>query len=310
MLIALYSLLPVFLAFAGGLNLKKIFKNITPSAFDRISSLSLYFLLLFMGAAVGGIPDIREKLIVAGLNALIIASMTSVMTFFVLFIVDKLRGKTVSSFSAPARRASRSGLLPVLFPIIGQIITAVAGFILAFCGVLPAMDTGLIISLLLYLLIFAVAVKLSFSDISMKEVLLNRTNLLLTLVTMLSALAGAALASPFVSMPLHEVLAVGSGFSWYTLSGTLFTQMGNPLLGTVAFLSDLFRGVSALLLIPLISRCGFAHAAIGISGSTALDVALPVIEKYCGVAYIPFALLMGGITTLAVPFLIPFFYYL
>ena len=52
--------------------------------------------------------------------------------------------------------------------------------------------------------------------------------------------------------------------------------MGNPLLGTVAFLSELFRGISALMLIPLISRFGYSTATIAISGSTALDVTLPV----------------------------------
>ena len=130
------------------------------------------------------------------------------------------------------------------------------------------------------------------------------------MVTILSSFMWAALASLFINVPLHEVLAIGSGFGWYTLSGTLFTKMGSPLLGTVAFLSDLFRGISALMLIPLISRFGYSNATIAISGSAALDVTLPVVEKYCGTDYVPFAVLMGGITTLVVPFLSPFFYYL
>lgn len=310
MLIALYSLLPIFLAFAGGLNLKKVFKNINASTFDKISGLSLYSLLLLMGATVGEIPEIKEKLLVAGFNALIIALGTSLVTFSALVLADKLSGKKWTHRHKAEQQNSRAGLLPILLPTLSQIATAAAGFLIGFKGLMPDIDTGLIISLLLYLLIFAVAVKLSYSDISIKRVLLNKENLLLTLVTVLSSFAGAALAALFANMQIHEVLAVGSGFGWYTLSGTLFTKMGNPLLGTVAFLSDLFRGISALLLIPLMSRFGYSKALIGVSGSTALDVALPVIERYCGVAYIPFALLMGGITTLAVPFMIPFFYYL
>lgn len=310
MLIALYSLLPIFLAFAGGLNLKKVVKNSHPSSFDKISTLSLYLLLLFMGATVGGIPDIKEQIIVAGFNALIIASGTSVVTFIALVAVDKLSGEKRPPRAAPDLLNSRSDLLSILLPTLTQIITAAAGFVVGFNGLMPDLDADLIISLLLYLLIFSVAVKLSYSNISIKRVLVNKANLRLTLVTILSSFTGAALASLFINVPLQEVLAVGSGFGWYTLSGTLFTNMGNPLLGTVAFLSDLFRGITALMLIPLVSRFGYSNAAIGISGSTALDVTLPVIEKYCGAAYIPFALLMGGITTLAVPFAIPFFYYL
>lgn len=310
MLIALYSLLPIFLVFAGGLNLKKVVKNSHPATFDKISGLSLYLLLLFMGATVGVIPDIKEKLFVAGFNALVIASGTSVITIIALVAVDKMSAKKPPLHPAPDLQNSHSDLLSILIPTLTQIITAMTGFILGFNGLMPDLNADLIISLLLYLLIFAVAVKLSYSNISIKCVLLNKVNLLLTLVTILSSFTGAALASLFINMKLHEVLAVGSGFGWYTLSGTLFTKMGNPLLGTVAFLSDLFRGISALLLIPLISRFGFSNAVIGISGSTALDVTLPVIEKYCGAAYIPFALLMGGVTTLAVPFMIPFFYHL
>ncbi|TPG55849.1 lysine exporter LysO family protein [Ewingella americana] len=310
MLIALYSLLPILLAFAGGLNLKKVVKNIRPSTFDIISTLSLYLLLLIMGATVGGIPDIKEQLVVAGFNALTIASGTSLATFIVLVAVDKLSGEKRPPRTAPDLRNSRSDILSILLPTLTQIITTAGGFILGFKGLMPDLDADLIISFLLYLLIFSVAVKLSYSNISMKRVLLNKANLRLTLITILSSFTGAALASLFIKVHLHEVLAVGSGFGWYTLSGTLFTKMGNPLLGTVAFLSDLFRGISALVLIPLISRFGYSNAAIGISGSTALDVTLPIIEKYCGAAYIPFALLMGGITTLAVPFAIPFFYYL
>lgn len=93
MLIALYSLLPIFLAFAGGLNLKKVVKNSHPSFFDKISMLSLYLLLLFMGATVGEIPDIKGQLSVAGFNALIIASGTSVVTFITLVAVGKLSGE-------------------------------------------------------------------------------------------------------------------------------------------------------------------------------------------------------------------------
>lgn len=310
MLIALYSLLPIFLAFAGGLNLKKVVKNSHPSFFDKISMLSLYLLLLFMGATVGEIPDIKGQLSVAGFNALIIASGTSVVTFITLVAVGKLSGEKRLLRNASHLQNSHSDLLSVFLPTLTQIITAAAGFILGVRGLMPDLDADRIISLLLYLLIFSVAVKLSYSNISIKRVLLNKANLRLTLVTILSSFMGAALASLFINVPLHEVLAIGSGFGWYTLSGTLFTKMGNPLLGTVAFLSDLFRGISALMLIPLISRFGYSNATIAISGSTALDVTLPVIEKYCGADYVPFAVLMGGITTLVVPFLIPFFYYL
>ncbi|ANC42867.1 lysine exporter LysO family protein [Hafnia alvei] len=238
--------------------------------------LSLYLLLVFMGATVGGIPDIKGQLSVAGFNDLIIASDTSVITFITLVAVGKLSGEKRPPRNASHLQNSLSNLLSIFLPTLSQFITVAAGFILGLKGLMPDLYADHIISLLLYLLIFSVAVKLSYSNISIKRVLLNKTNLWLTLVTILSSFMGAALASLFINVPLHEVLAIGSGFVWYTLSGTLFTKMGNPLLGTVAFLSELFRGISALMLIPLISRFGYSTATIAISGSTALDVTLPV----------------------------------
>lgn len=130
MLIALYSLLPIFLAFAGGLNLKKVVKNSNPSFFDKISMLSLYLLLLFMGATVGEIPDIKGQLSVAGFNALIIASGTSVVTFITLVAVGKLSGEKRLLRNASHLQNSHSDLLSIFLPTLTQIITAAAGFIL------------------------------------------------------------------------------------------------------------------------------------------------------------------------------------
>ncbi|XWO33798.1 LysO family transporter (plasmid) [Pseudomonas sp. JZ134] len=123
---------------------------------------------------------------------------------------------------------------------------------------------------------------------------------------MLEAPAGVALASLFISMPIHEVLAVGSGLSWYTQSGTLLTQ--NVRHGSI-FKRSVSRRISPTAQ-PADIKVRFHPCRIGISGSTALDVKLQVIDKHSGAAYIPFALPMIGITTLAVPLLIPFFYHL
>ncbi|WP_425531594.1 lysine exporter LysO family protein [Chromohalobacter nigrandesensis] len=119
---------------------------------------------------------------------------------------------------------------------------------------------------------------------------------------------GAFAASFFVPLSLSQTFAISSGFGWYTLSGILLTQLGDPLLGSIAFTSDLIRELFALLLLPMFARIGGGNVAIGVAGATAMDVTLPVIEKHCGSSYVPLALLSGGIITMLVPFLIPFFY--
>jgi uncharacterized membrane protein YbjE (DUF340 family) len=84
--------------------------------------------------------------------------------------------------------------------------------------------------------------------------------------------------------------------------------MGDPVLGSTAFLSNIIRESFSLLLIPFLSRTPVPHASISIAGATSMDVTLPLIEKTAGPEYVPLSIASGAILSLLVPVLVPLFY--
>lgn len=309
MYLALSNVFPILVAFALGFNLKRLNFRLNVTLVDKVSNICLYVLLVLMGITIGLIPQILDKLSLVGINAFCIAIASSLSIAIVLKIFH-LRNR-----SAMEMRPSSHLEDTVTFDIMGYIKDplllaglVIFGFLAGYKKVIPDINYDPIISLLLYLLIFIIAVKLSFSGLNLRQIFLNRQNIIMTFFTVFASYLGAAIVACFLPLSFAHSLAVSSGFGWYTLSGILFTKMGDPLLGSVAFLCDLFREAIALLLIPTLSRLGSGNIAIGVAGATAMDVTLPIIEKHCGVAYVPVALLSGGIITVIVPFLIPFFY--
>ncbi len=312
MIIALYSLLPILAALILGLNVKKVIPAVNIKFINIISEGCLYSLLVLMGITIGLIPDIKDKLILAGINAISIAVAASLCITIVLRFFH-LKNCTQENLAIKRLHQHSKSTFNIINYIKDPILLAglvITGFYFGYhyFHFLADINYDLIISSLLYLLIFAIAVKLSFSGLNLKQVFFNQHNIVMTLATVLASYLGAAIASLFLTLTFTQSLAVSSGFGWYTLSGILFTKMGDPLLGSVAFLCDLFREAIALILIPALSGTGNGRIAIGVAGATAMDVTLPVIEKHYGVAWVPVALLSGGIITLLVPFLISFFY--
>ena len=59
---------------------------------------------------------------------------------------------------------------------------------------------------------------------------------------------------------LNEILALGQGYGWYSMSGILFTQLHSAELGGIALLTDLFR-----------DSCNFTHVYNGLAVSTSSD---------------------------------------
>ncbi|MDC9588301.1 lysine exporter LysO family protein [Xenorhabdus sp. XENO-10] len=307
--IAISNLLPILIAFVVGFNFNKFFKHKNIRLIDLVSNLCLYSLLILMGITIGAIPGIISKLTDVGINAISIAFASSLSIVIVLkFFHIKTAGNEKNKVTTSNNQKDDFDIMGYIKDPILLASLVIIGFFLGYYKITPEIDYDIVISLLLYLLIFVIAMKLSLSGLSLKEIFFNRYNIVMTFFTIAASYIGAALISFFIPLSLTQSLAVSSGFGWYTLSGILFTKMNDPLLGSVAFLCDLFREVIALLLIPTLSRIGNGNIAIGVAGATAMDVTLPIIEKHCGISYVPVALLSGGIITILVPFLIPFFY--
>ena len=111
------------------------------------------------------------------------------------------------------------------------------------------------------------------------------------------------------------MLAVGSGFAYYSLSSILITQFKEPSiglqlateLGTIALLANIFREMMALLGTPLLCKYFGKLAPISAAGVNSMDVVLPLITRYSGKDMMPVAIFHGILIDMSVPFFVSLF---
>ncbi len=130
---------------------------------------------------------------------------------------------------------------------------------------------------------------------------------LVPLGVILGTLAGTAVISFLIpELNLKEILAVGAGFGYYSLSSLLITEISGVELGVIALLSNIMREVFTLLATPLLVRYFGKLAGIGSAGATSMDTTLPVITRFSGKEWSIISVFSGIVLTLLVPVLVTF----
>ncbi len=105
---------------------------------------------------------------------------------------------------------------------------------------------------------------------------------------------------------LRVLLALSSGFGWFTLSSALVGSLSSELHGATALLVDLGRELIAIVLLYLSGRNN-PNVGIAAAGATAMDSTLPIVRQACHREAVPVALISGFLLTVAAPFLITSF---
>ncbi len=160
----------------------------------------------------------------------------------------------------------------------------------------------------LYVLMFLVGIGIG-ADKNSWSVLkkMNIKVFLVPLGVIVGTLAGTALISLFLpEIKLKEVLAVGAGFGYYSLSSIFISQISGETLGVIALLSNILREIITLLGAPLLVRYFGKLAGIASGGATAMDTTLPIIVKASGKEWGIISVFSGIILTIIVPFLVTF----
>ncbi len=121
------------------------------------------------------------------------------------------------------------------------------------------------------------------------------------------SLTGALFAGLLVDLGAAEALSVGAGFGWYSLSGVLLSNLGYPSLGAIAFLSNVFRELIAVLAIPALSKHLGPLAAIAPGGATTMDTTLPLLSRFGTHESTLVAFISGAVLSMLVPLLVPLF---
>lgn len=194
----------------------------------------------------------------------------------------------------------------------------VAGCVVGRLGWLPNWWLGGALSLVvLYALMFQVGIGIG-SDSRLKEILRSITPR--TILVPCATIIGTILSTFLISFALvrwstTEVMAVGCGFGYYSLSSILVSSLKEAHiglqaaaeLGTITLIANVFRELMTLLLAPFMVRWFSPMGPICAGGATTIDVTLPVITRFSGRDWLFVSILHGVVVDFSVPFLVPFF---
>ncbi|MGL4971468.1 MAG: lysine exporter LysO family protein [Cetobacterium sp.] len=126
----------------------------------------------------------------------------------------------------------------------------------------------------------------------------------LPITTIIGSLFGGFLGGLILPLSIGESLAVSSGLGWYSLSAIELSKVSAEL-GSIAFLSNVFREVLAILTIPIIAKKIGSFESISTAGATAMDTLLPIINKSNSSDISIISFFSGVVLTSSVPILVP-----
>ena len=166
-------------------------------------------------------------------------------------------------------------------------------------------DISLLIQFGLYLLLFFIGIDIGKNDNILNDLKkLNKKVLFLPFITIISSLAGGAVASILLSLSVGESIAISAGMGWYSFSAIELSKVSIEL-GGIAFLSNIFRELLAIFLIPIIAKKIGSFESVSVAGATAMDSVLPIINRSNPAEISIISFYSGLVISIIVPILIP-----
>lgn len=272
----------------------------------------LWFLLAGMGFRIGNSPELFSNLGTMGALALSTALFSISGTILALvvasFFVKGLRRLPAERFEMTSRLSLKNRFVNLFIHLkspLSLLAFVVAGLVAGV--VIPpfGVDFGRITSWTLNALLFFIGIQFSQSGTSLRSTLVNPAAIAVPVATIIGTLAGSLALVPLFGLSPGKAMALSGGFGWYSLSGVLISDLGDPFLGSVSFLANMMRESIALLIIPFLGRTRIPTLAVGVGGATAMDVTLPLIEQSAGPWIVPVSFLSGALLSLVVPILVP-----
>lgn len=284
----------------------------------------VWFLLFVLGLSAGMNDDIVYGFAQVGLVAFIFSFFGMAGAMIAAWAVYRLFFKSRETEGSSEGKRAKGGLKGSLV-IIAFFAAGLAAGILKFFP--ESFPVGEVSKWALYLLLFFVGLSVG-SDSRFSEIIrtMRPKLLLIPLATIVGTLSFSALAAWLIGLSgmaacvtgglsVPDGLAVGSGFTYYSLSSVLITQLKASLvgaaaaawLGTVALLTNLFKEIAVLVGAPLMTRLAGPFAPICVGGAASMDVLLPSITSASGRQWAFVAVLHGAIIDFCVPFFVSFF---
>lgn len=261
----------------------------------------VFTLLLLIGLSLSQVHNIGSQLGVIVLNVVVLAFLTMGGTLVALIAFDKLHPwqRPLSAQATKPKISIKTSLIQLAFILIGFTL----GKILPIAGFPLAMFTkGFLMAL-----VGLVGVSLSHAGMTLKEVLLNKRGVQMSVIFCVAmAVMGVVYALIMPDVTITQGLALSSGYGWYSLSGIVMTDRYGAVWGSVALLNDLSREFCTLMFVPLFIQ-RYPSAGVGLGGVTSMDFSLPVIQASGGNEVVPLAMSFGFIVNIVSPILMVVF---
>ena len=289
-------LMPMFIGFAIPAN-----RRMTLLA-DKGLSYLVFIILTLIGIELSQVEGLGSQIGEIALYVTILSILTIGSGLVALMIFDYVRPwqtKKTAAKSQQHRVSIRGSLAQLSCVVMGMII----GYFLP-AGYMPPENS---MTILLMILILLVGIGLKGSGITLRQVLLNKRGVEMSVIFTLAVLVGGLLfALLFSEVSFTKGLALASGFGWYSLSAIVMTDAYGAIWGSVALFNDLIREFFALIFIPVFMR-KYPSAAVGLGGATSLDFTLPIIQQSGGLKVVPLAISFGFIINIVSPVLMVVF---
>lgn len=291
----------------------------------KIQTIAITALVLFMGARMGANEEITENLSTIGISAFFMTVVIMAFSVGAIFLTRKalkidrygrLKTETaeteeVSKNSAKQEDRRQGVNKMTVIILISVVIGMLFGYFAvrkAFADNMESFDyvAGLGIKVGLCLLLVFVGIDLGVEGTVVKNFKTVGIRILaVPLAVIVGTLTASFIMSFFLDITIREALAIGAGFGWYSLAPGIIMEAGHMTASAICFLHNVMREMFAILLIPVVAKKVGYVETVGLPGSAAMDVCLPIVEKATRSEIAIYSFVSGVILSILVPVLVP-----
>lgn len=283
----------LFCLFLGFILAKRLPQSIENFAFKILPYFSYILLIAIAIEFAQVIHSIQQPSQILS-SALTISTATSLGAFLGCYLLFKALG-----YQATQGKVSFDLLLSSLLNISYAFIALALGYGLA--ELANHFQYTLHISSWNLLLFYMLLIGLDLAYSPLDRSWLNWKILLVPIGCIVGSLIGVLVISWIIpEIKLLDLIMLSQGYGFYSMTGIVVTELKNAHLGSIALLNDLFREITAILLMYIIGW-RYPRSAIASAGATSMDATLPMVRQACGNDFIPHAMVSGFILSIWAP---------
>ena len=286
---------------------------------ERALDITIFVLIALFGLSIGQDDNLLHNASSIGWAALLIASLGMAGSVLFSWLYQRLLHlpniPVAMSETADEHKLKKTDLLLRLLRSSKLPLVLLAGMLMGYYSLLPkSWGSSKVSFVVLCLLIAEVGLSLG-NRPDLKTVMksVDFKILLLPFFTIVGTLLFSALGAIVLPFSFRDVLTVGSGFGYYSLSSILILDQKAAIIGqsaavelaSLSLLINLLRELVALILCEPLSRSGRVYQAVSLAGVTSMDVCLPmIVNSRTSPQNMPIAIVHGIVLEISVPLLL------